>query len=487
MKRLILLASCAILLALGALGVVSAHAEIDKCTPEGGATVATAPTQVVCVMTEEIDTKLSTMSVTDASGAQVNKEVAHVDLNDPDRKTLIVSLDAALMKDGIYTVKWHAVTPDDEGVSDGTFQFIVGSAAVTPRPTTMVEGGETPAASATEIISATVTASATEVVSATVTAPATPTAESTEPAEDGHEEETQDLASQHYCTDKGGTVVKRYPTYNTNAPSAQWLRLGGERDFCTFFSEADSTGFRSQIAIALNTLYSEEPTLAVLAYLEPVALPPFTGANPSTLYCQKLGGTDIFGGADNTAGGGWVTEAPDSADNFQVVSMCVFPDMSAIDSWGLTYKANDVTRGTDLSKVVRYQPTELPHVFVSATGSNEPALGSVDKTLTRADNNSSVTLKVGDALSVQLDSNPSTGYSWQLAPGDNAVLQPVGDPTFDLGPGKTPMPGAGGTETFNFKAVGKGQTTLTLTYVRPWETNTTPTPQNTFSVNVTVE
>ncbi len=49
------------------------------------------------------------------------------------------------------------------------------------------------------------------------------------------------------------------------------------------------------------------------------------------------------------------------------------------------------------------------------------------------------------------------------------------------------MPGAGGTQTFTFNAAGKGKTTLTLIYVRPWETNVTPTPNDIFTANVTVE
>ncbi len=289
-----------------------------------------------------------------------------------------------------------------------------------------------------------------------------------------------------YCTDKGGTVTTRYPTYNTNAAQSAWLTLAGSRDFCTFLAAPDSSGFQSQISIALDTLYAEQPTLAVLAYLEPVALPPFTGANPATLYCNKLGGTDIWGGMNNAAGGGWVTKAPDSATNFQVVGMCMFPDGSAIDSWGLTYKANDVVRGADLSKVVRYQPTTLPNVFVGGTSPNQPAESSVDKTLTNADNKSEVALQVGDTLTVELNSNPSTGYSWQISTVDAKVLQPVGEPQFSLG-NKTPVPGAGGTQTFTFNAVGKGKTTLTLIYVRPWETTVTPTPNDVWSVNVTVE
>ena len=293
-------------------------------------------------------------------------------------------------------------------------------------------------------------------------------------------------AAAKYCTDKGGTVTTRYPTYNTNAPQTQWLRLAGSRDFCAFLSQPDSSGFQSHIEIALDTLYTDQPTLAVLAYLEPVALPPFTGANPATLYCQKLGGTDIWGGENNAAGGGWVTDAPDSATNFQVVGMCMFPDGSAIDSWGLTYKANGVVRGTDLSKVVRYQPSQLPNVFTGGASANQAGAGDVDKTLTKADNGSKLTLKVGDVLNVALDSNPSTGYSWQIKANDQNILLPLGEPQFSLG-NQTPMPGAGGTETFQFKALAKGQTTLTLVYLRPWETNVTPTPNDMFTVTVTVE
>lgn len=448
MKRVLLVAGCVALFVLGIFGIAFAHAEIDHCTPGVGSTVTSAPSEIVCVMTEEIDPKQSTMSVTDASGAQVDKKDAHVDLNDADRKTLVVSLDTSMVKDGVYTVKWHTVTPDDNGVTDGTFQFTVGNAAATPQPTTMVVQEGTPSAAT--------------------------------------DEHADDQAA-HYCTDKGGTVTTRYPTYGTNLPQDQWLRLGSAREFCTFLAPPDESGFQSHIEIALDTLYSDQPSLAVLAYLEPVSLPPFTGANPSTLYCNKLGGSDIWGGMNNAAGGGWVTEAPDSATNFQVVGMCVFPDMSAIDSWGLTYKANTVVRGTDLGKVVRYQPTELPNVFISGSSTNAPATGAIDKMLTKADNGSKVSLKLGDSLSIELESNPSTGYSWQVSGADQSVLAAAGEPQFNLPSGATARPGAPGTQTFVFNAVGKGTTTLSLIYVRPWEKDVTPTPPNTFSVQVTVE
>jgi inhibitor of cysteine peptidase len=289
-----------------------------------------------------------------------------------------------------------------------------------------------------------------------------------------------------YCTSQGGTVTTRYPAYNTNASTADWLRLAGSRDFCTFLAAADDTGFQSQISIALDTLYADGPTLAVLAYLEPVALPAFTGANPATLYCNKLGGTDIWGGMNNAAGGGWVTEAADSPTDNQVVGMCVFPDLSAIDSWGLTYKANNIIRGTDLSKVVRYQPANRPDVFFSGASANQAAPESVPIKLTDADNGNAINLTVDQTFSLTLPSNPSTGYSWKIIDDDRSILLPLGEPQFNLASG-TPMPGAGGTETFTFKGVSPGVTTLTLVYVRPWETNITPTPDDTWYAEVTVE
>jgi len=131
MKRIMLVFVLVVALSLSVFRVVFAHAELDHCAPAVDATVAQVPGQVVCVMSEEIDTKLSTLSVWDANGVQVDKKDAHVDLNDPDHKTLIVSLDPSGIKDGIYTVKYHTVTPDDGGVTDGTFQFVAGSAATT--------------------------------------------------------------------------------------------------------------------------------------------------------------------------------------------------------------------------------------------------------------------------------------------------------------------------------------------------------------------
>lgn len=134
MKRMLLILFAMLaFLALQAKDVL-AHAKLDSCMPAPESGVATAPAIVKCLFTEEIDTKQSTMSVFDASNTQVDKKDAKVDLNDPNRKTLVVSLDTGSVKNGVYTVKYHVVTPDDNGVTDGSFKFTVGQ-VIAPPPT----------------------------------------------------------------------------------------------------------------------------------------------------------------------------------------------------------------------------------------------------------------------------------------------------------------------------------------------------------------
>jgi len=49
-------------------------------------------------------------------------------------------------------------------------------------------------------------------------------------------------------------------------------------------------------------------------------------------------GTDLFGGVNNI-GGGWVSDS-----NLEyAVDLCVFPDLSSIDAWGLLYHSVSVS------------------------------------------------------------------------------------------------------------------------------------------------
>jgi putative hemolysin len=159
-----------------------------------------------------------------------------------------------------------------------------------------------------------------------------------------------------YCTQQGGAVVIRVPFFGTNGGIP--LRLAGPREFCQFTAHDGST-----IHLLLSTLYSTEPTLAALAYYAAPALDG-TGCvgNPGSCYCSQLGGTDLFGGK-NLAGGGWVTDNP--SNPIPTLEACIFPDLSSIDSWGLTYNSAGIVRGKNLRKVFRYQgpPGTVSAVF----------------------------------------------------------------------------------------------------------------------------
>ncbi|MGA8866008.1 MAG: hypothetical protein WB510_03520 [Candidatus Sulfotelmatobacter sp.] len=153
------------------------------------------------------------------------------------------------------------------------------------------------------------------------------------------------LNATDYCTSTGGVVESRAPVYGTNGPQGTWLQLAGKQGFCQYTQASDG----SRIHVALNTLYTTQPSLAALAYYAQTAWNGQGQGNPASLYCTQLGGSDLFGGI-NAAGGGWVKIG--TID--EVLEACIFPDNSTIDSWGLFYHSANIIRGIDLSTVLKY-------------------------------------------------------------------------------------------------------------------------------------
>ena len=110
---------------------------------------------------------------------------------------------------------------------------------------------------------------------------------------------------------------------------------------------------------------------------------------------------------------------------------------------------------------------------------------SAPLTVTGQNNGQTVTLKPGQVLVVRLESNPTTGYAWQLLAADPAVIKQVGEAGFTPAPVATGVVGAGGTAEWRFAAAGEGTTTIILNYRRPWEKDTRPA--QTFTLTVTVK
>ena len=102
--------------------------------------------------------------------------------------------------------------------------------------------------------------------------------------------------------------------------------------------------------------------------------------------------------------------------------------------------------------------------------------------LTETDNNRQISVHAGEGITLTFESNPTTGYSWQVMEIDSSVLTKIGEPEYKSD--GMNIPGAGGTETFRFEADGAGETTLVLGYMRPWES---VPPIETFTIQVTVQ
>ncbi len=100
-----------------------AHARYDRSDPPAGGMVDGQPFVLTAYFTQELTSK-STLRVLDANGVQVDLGDGHVDLNDPDRKIMYVTLPELPV--GVYTVEYSAVSAEDGHTEPGTFAIGVG-------------------------------------------------------------------------------------------------------------------------------------------------------------------------------------------------------------------------------------------------------------------------------------------------------------------------------------------------------------------------
>jgi len=77
-----------------------------------------------------------------------------------------------------------------------------------------------------------------------------------------------------------------------------------------------------------------------------------------------------------------------------------------------------------------------------------------------------IKVKAGQIFAVRMESNPTTGYGWQLSKtlDNNIVLV-----TNVYMPPNSKLIGVGGHEVWTFKAIELGPAEISLKYVRPWE------------------
>lgn len=158
----------------------------------------------------------------------------------------------------------------------------------------------------------------------------------------------QDPAPAEWCASNGGSVVDRFPA--SMATSDAPVTLGDAVRFCEFTGGEGADPADSRISIRLDTLASDQKSMAATAYLTKPAMPESDGsANPASGYCADLGGAEI--GGELAPDGSWVN----LEDPTDITQMCVFPDLSIIDSWGLAYHTMGTIRGADLESLFRWQ------------------------------------------------------------------------------------------------------------------------------------
>ena len=91
-----------------------------------------------------------------------------------------------------------------------------------------------------------------------------------------------------------------------------------------------------------------------------------------------------------------------------------------------------------------------------------------------------ISVGVNQEFIIALDSNPTTGYDWEEShDGDMLSLVEKKYRPDEKAPG---LVGAGGTQYFQFKALKKGKSEITVTYKRPWEEDIAE--QKVFNVDI---
>jgi len=87
---------------------------------------------------------------------------------------------------------------------------------------------------------------------------------------------------------------------------------------------------------------------------------------------------------------------------------------------------------------------------------------------------------VGKSFTITLDSNPTTGYQWQITRQLDTGLLKLVDSKY-IAP-KTGLVGAPGKEEWTFKATRAGKAIISFDYVRPWEKDEMPAQSDSFII-----
>lgn len=82
------------------------------------------------------------------------------------------------------------------------------------------------------------------------------------------------------------------------------------------------------------------------------------------------------------------------------------------------------------------------------------------------DDGTVIYVEVGDVVTLQLEGNPTTGFTWEITTIDEMVLIVLGDPQYQS---DSDLIGSPGVFTFQLRAIAEGETPVQLAYHRSWE------------------
>jgi methionine-rich copper-binding protein CopC len=118
----------AILSCLALSNQASAHATLVKSNPAADAVLTQQPSAIQAWYSEEVAVKGSFIRLYDSADKLL--ATGGVDLNDHNHESM--KLIPPLLPAGTYTIKWHAISADDNHVTQDEFRFTVQSAGRAP-------------------------------------------------------------------------------------------------------------------------------------------------------------------------------------------------------------------------------------------------------------------------------------------------------------------------------------------------------------------
>ena len=104
--------------------------------------------------------------------------------------------------------------------------------------------------------------------------------------------------------------------------------------------------------------------------------------------------------------------------------------------------------------------------------------------VTAADEGRVIELGRGREMNVALEGNRTTGFSWSLDAVPSAALLQLGEPIYTATPASPRYTGAGGVETWRFRAIEAGSLRLRFVYRRPFEKEVAPARMVTIQVQI---